>query len=192
MNGKNPGDVISERKQDNVPSRNVDTYRGFNDRWRQRQKDSRYALQVNSISELLDAKRRIKQGDVVNYKGRLYRVRRSRANTNYEKTKHYDVKFMPAANMNKLPVMVPINGKNPGDFWIINTRGFKGAHFAVYPEELLRRPILASSRIGDLILDPFIGSGTTAVVAKQIGRRFLGCDINPEYVKMVEHRVRVF
>ena len=138
-NGKNPGDVISERKQDNVPSRNANTCRGFNDRWRQRQKDSRDALEVNSVKELLDAKKRIKEGDIVNYKGRLYRVRRSRAKTNYEKTKDYDAKFMPAANMSKLPVMVPLNGKNPGDFWIINTRGFKGAHFAVYPEELLQR-----------------------------------------------------
>ncbi len=81
-------------------------------------------------------------------------------------------------------------GCNPGDFWIINTRGFKGAHFAVYPEELLRRPILSSSRIGDVVLDPFIGSGTTAVVARRTGRHFLGCDLNPEYVKIAEERLR--
>ena len=79
-------------------------------------------------------------------------------------------------------------GKNPGDFWIINTRGFKGAHFAVYSEELLDRPILSSSRGGDIVLDPFIGSGTTAVVARKLGRRFLGCDINPEYVKIAVSR----
>ena len=81
-------------------------------------------------------------------------------------------------------------GKNPGDFWIINTHGFKGAHFAVYPEELLRRPILSSSRIGDVVFDPFIGSGTSAVVAKKLDRHFLGCDINPEYVKIAEERLR--
>ncbi|MBI2183955.1 MAG: site-specific DNA-methyltransferase [Thaumarchaeota archaeon] len=81
-------------------------------------------------------------------------------------------------------------GRRPGDFWIINTRGFKGAHFAVYPEELLRRPILSSSRVGDVVFDPFIGSGTTAVVARKLERRFLGCDINPEYVRMAEERLR--
>lgn len=81
-------------------------------------------------------------------------------------------------------------GCNPGDFWIINTHGFKGAHFAVYPEELMRRPILSSSRIGDVVFDPFIGSGTTAVVAKRLGRHFLGCDLNREYVKIAEERLR--
>ncbi len=80
-------------------------------------------------------------------------------------------------------------GKNPGDFWIINTRGFKGAHFAVYPEELLHKPMLSSSRVNDVVLDPFIGSGTTAVVARKFGRRFLGCDINPEYVRIAGNRL---
>jgi len=81
-------------------------------------------------------------------------------------------------------------GKNPGDFWNICTKPFKGAHFAVYPETLCIRPILSSSRVGDVIFDPFIGSGTTAVVAKKLGRRFLGCDIKPEYVKMAEERLK--
>jgi len=94
--------------------------------------------------------------------------------------------------MNKLPVMVPIEGKNPGDFWVINTKGFKGAHFAVYPEELLQRPVLSSSRVGDVVLDPFIGSGTTAVVAKKFERHFLGCDINPEYVEIANQRLTGF
>ncbi|MCP8318001.1 MAG: site-specific DNA-methyltransferase [archaeon] len=80
-------------------------------------------------------------------------------------------------------------GKNPGDFWLINTKPFKGAHFSVYPEELCVTPILSSSRLGDIVLDPFIGSGTTAVVAKKLGRHYLGCDINPEYVRMAEKRI---
>jgi len=81
-------------------------------------------------------------------------------------------------------------GKNPGDFWDLCTRPFKGAHFAVYPETLCIRPILSSSRPGDVVFDPFIGSGTTAMVAKRLGRRFLGCDIKPEYVKMAEDRLK--
>lgn len=83
------------------------------------------------------------------------------------------------------------SGKNPGDFWRINTKPFKGAHFAVYPEELCMKPILSSSRTGDIVLDPFAGSGTTAVVAKRLGRRFIGCDINPEYVKTAMKRLEV-
>ncbi|HEY4672992.1 MAG TPA: site-specific DNA-methyltransferase [Nitrososphaerales archaeon] len=50
--------------------------------------------------------------------------------------------------------------------------------------------ILSSSRVGDVVLDPFIGSGTTAVVAKNFGRKFLGCDINPEYVSIAEERLK--
>jgi len=80
-------------------------------------------------------------------------------------------------------------GKNPGDFWNICTTPFRGAHFAVYPEVLCVRPILSSSRPGDVIFDPFIGSGTTAVVAKKLGRRFSGCDINPKYVKIAKERI---
>ncbi|MCP8309022.1 MAG: site-specific DNA-methyltransferase [archaeon] len=81
------------------------------------------------------------------------------------------------------------DGRNPGDFWKINTKPFKGAHFAVYPEELCVKPILSSSRPDDIVLDPFIGSGTTAVVAKKLERRYLGCDINPDYVKIAKERI---
>ncbi|MBI4257716.1 MAG: site-specific DNA-methyltransferase [Thaumarchaeota archaeon] len=54
---------------------------------------------------------------------------------------------------------------------------------------MLHRPILSSSGVGDVALDPFVGSGTTTVVAKKFTRRFLGCDINLEYVKMAEERI---
>ena len=80
-------------------------------------------------------------------------------------------------------------GKNPGDYWDICTKPFKGVHFAVYPEEICIKPILSSSRLGDIVFDPFVGSGTTAVVAKKLGRRFLGCDIKLEYVKTAEKRL---
>ncbi len=88
-------------------------------------------------------------------------------------------------------LLINVSGKNPGDFWRITTRPYKGAHFAVYPEEICRKPILSSSRAGDVILDPFIGSGTTAVVAKKFSRKFIGCDINPEYVRIARKRLEV-
>ena len=80
-------------------------------------------------------------------------------------------------------------GKNPRDFWEITTRPHPFVHFAVYPEELCIRPILSSSRVGDVVLDPFVGSGTTGVVAKKLGRNFIGIDIKPEYVQIAENRI---
>jgi DNA modification methylase len=74
--------------------------------------------------------------------------------------------------------------------WSINTRGFKGAHFAVYPEELAERMILAGCPVSGIVLDPFAGSGTTAAVAKRSGRNYIGIELNEEYVNMAMQRVR--
>lgn len=65
------------------------------------------------------------------------------------------------------------------------------AHPTQKPERLIERILLASSRPGDLVVDPFIGSGTTAVVAARLGRRFLGCDLNPDYVRLAMKRLAV-
>lgn len=72
-------------------------------------------------------------------------------------------------------------GANPGDWWEIATQPFSGAHFATFPPELPRRCILASTREGDTVLDPFSGSGTTGMVATKHGRRYIGIDLNPKY-----------
>ncbi len=66
----------------------------------------------------------------------------------------------------------------------------KTPHPTQKPEELLRRIILASSNEGDTIVDPFVGSGTTAVVAEQLGRKWLGCDISPEYIDWAVERIQ--
>jgi len=80
-------------------------------------------------------------------------------------------------------------GKNPGDFWEISTRPHPFAHFAVYPEDICLRPIMSSSRVGDIVLDPFMGSGTTGVVAKKLGRNFIGIDIKNEYLQIAKKRI---
>lgn len=80
--------------------------------------------------------------------------------------------------------------RNRRTVWTIATRPYKGAHFATFPEDLVRPCILAGSRPSDTVLDPFCGSGTTGAVAIQEGRDFIGIEINPEYSKMSEQRIR--
>lgn len=79
--------------------------------------------------------------------------------------------------------------RNRRSVWTITTKPFKGTHFAVFPEDLIRPCILAGCPKGGIVLDPFMGSGTTAVVAKKLGRRWIGIELNPEYIKMAENRI---
>lgn len=79
--------------------------------------------------------------------------------------------------------------RNRRTVWTIATRPYKGAHFATFPEELVRPCILAGSRPGDTVLDPFCGSGTTGAVAIQEGRDFIGIEINPEYCALSKQRI---
>jgi DNA modification methylase len=73
--------------------------------------------------------------------------------------------------------------------WTITLKPFKGAHFAVMPPELVRPCVRAGSRPGDVVLDPFGGSGTTALVALEEGRRAILCELNPQYAEMARGRV---
>jgi DNA modification methylase len=107
-------------------------------------------------------------------------------------------------------------GKNPGDVWQIATHGYKGAHFATFPEALVRRPLLATcpqavcttcgqpwQRKAELlvpcgcgtptrpgvVLDPFFGSGTVGVAAQKLVRDWIGIELNPAYVRLAEARL---
>lgn len=79
--------------------------------------------------------------------------------------------------------------RNKRSVWTINTKPFRGAHFAVMPEALVEPCVLASSRPNDLVLDPFTGSGTVAVVALKHGRNFVGVELNPEYAEIAKKRI---
>jgi DNA modification methylase len=68
-------------------------------------------------------------------------------------------------------------------------QSYDGAHFATYPEKLIEPCILAGSRIGDAVLDPFCGSGTTGAVAVKHGRSFVGVELNPAYVELARNRI---
>ena len=74
------------------------------------------------------------------------------------------------------------------DVWDIQTSSFQGAHFAVFPEKLPELCIKASTKENDIVLDPFMGSGTTAYVAQRLSRRWVGIELNPEYVKIINKR----
>ena len=78
---------------------------------------------------------------------------------------------------------------HPRDVWNIPTARFRGAHFATFPVELARRCVLAGSDVGDLVLDPFGGSGTTAEAAVELGREALLCELNADYVAMQRERL---
>jgi DNA modification methylase len=78
--------------------------------------------------------------------------------------------------------------RNARTVWTIPTQPYEGAHFATFPESLVARCILAGSRPGDTVLDPFMGSGTVAQVATDLGRNFIGCELNPDYVDLHDLR----
>ena len=79
--------------------------------------------------------------------------------------------------------------RNRRSVWTVATRPYKGAHFATFPPDLIEPCILAGSRPGDIVLDPFMGSGTTAMVAVQHGRKYLGCELNPAYEALQKERI---
>lgn len=79
--------------------------------------------------------------------------------------------------------------RNKRDVWIVCVKPNKEAHFATYPEELIVPCILAGSRENGVVLDPFMGSGTTGIVARKLNRNFVGIELNPEYRQMAERRI---
>ena len=82
-----------------------------------------------------------------------------------------------------LPVEVS-EFKNKRSVWTVNPKPYEGAHFAVFPSDLIEPCILAGAPVGGIVLDPFMGSGTTAQVAQNLGRQYLGCELNPAYLDL--------
>lgn len=100
---------------------------------------------------------------------------------------HFEQQFEPATDRGTLR-----RGhykRNKRCVWTIPTKGFSGNHFAVYPEALIETPIRACCPKGGVVLDPFIGTGMTAVTAQRLGRRWIGIELNPEYVALANQRL---
>ncbi|MCF5466124.1 DNA-methyltransferase, partial [Pseudomonas syringae] len=83
----------------------------------------------------------------------------------------------------------PLDMRNKRSVWTVPTQGFKGAHFATFPPDLIRPCILAGAPRGGVVLDPFGGAGTTSLVSMQEGRRSIICELNPEYAALARARI---
>lgn len=81
-------------------------------------------------------------------------------------------------------------GRNKRDVWTVTTAKLKEAHFAAFPPKLIEPCILAGSRPGDIVLDPFAGAGTTLLVAEKYGRDSIGYELNPKYCDIIRNRLR--
>lgn len=79
--------------------------------------------------------------------------------------------------------------RNKRDVWVINTYPFKGGHYAAYPPKLAETCLLAGCPEGGIVLDPFMGSGTTGMVAKQLNRHYVGIELNPDYTTLAHARI---
>jgi site-specific DNA-methyltransferase (adenine-specific)/site-specific DNA-methyltransferase (cytosine-N4-specific) len=79
--------------------------------------------------------------------------------------------------------------KNRRSVWNINTEGFKGAHFAVFPPELVELCVLSGSSRGSSVLDPFFGTGTVGAVSEQLDRKCVGIEMKPEFAEMAVSRI---
>ena len=79
--------------------------------------------------------------------------------------------------------------KNKRSVWSVTNKPYKHAHFATFPPDLIEPCILAGSKEGDIVLDPFMGSGTTAMVAKQHNRHYIGCELHEDYGELIQGRM---
>jgi len=87
------------------------------------------------------------------------------------------------------PVGDPEKGRNKRSVWTVSTKPYAGAHFAVFPPELIEPCILAGTREGDIVIDPFSGSGTVGHVCKKYKRRYIGIEVNREYLELSPDRI---
>jgi len=81
------------------------------------------------------------------------------------------------------------DGANKRSVWTVTTKPYAGAHFAVFPSDLIEPCILAGAPVGGVVLDPFMGSGTTGQVAQNLGRQYIGCELNIDYKPLQDNRL---
>ena len=97
--------------------------------------------------------------------------------------------YVGGAAQKNIAKIGPRETRNRRSVWTVATRPYKGAHFATFPPALIEPCVLAGSRPDDIVLDPFMGSGTTAQVALKLGRQYIGCELNPDYAALQNQRI---
>lgn len=123
------------------------------------------------------------KGTLRNDIGRVYKPRTK--NCQYDGQRPNSMHLAREAGMSD--EVYPVRNKR--DVWQVNTKPCKEAHFATYPFELIKPCILAGCPENGIVLDPFMGSGTTAIVARSLNRNYLGIELNPEYIKIAHKRL---
>ena len=123
------------------------------------------------------------KGTLRNDIGRVYKPRTK--NCQYDGQRPNSMHLAREAGMSD--EVYPVRNKR--DVWTVNTKPCKEAHFATYPFELIKPCILAGCPENGIVLDPFMGSGTTAIVARSLNRNYLGVELNPEYIKIAHKRL---
>lgn len=102
--------------------------------------------------------------------------------------KGQSTQFFHKSREQGIPDAIP-ETRNKRSVWTVTTKPYSGAHFATFPEDLILPMVLAGCPQGGIILDPFMGAGTTALVAKKHGRNFVGIELNPRYIGIAERRI---
>ena len=136
-------------------------------------KNARYYYDADSIKE--------KSIDPESYSGRRKR--------NIHKIAIYDTKHAQAIQTGKGKIGVKYEMRNKRSVWTVNTFSFSDAHFATFPPKLIMPCIKAGCPENGIVLDPFFGSGTTGEVALRLNRKFIGIELNPEYIKIANKRL---
>ena len=155
-------------------------------------KSARYYYDASAISEPVtrgDAGSTFTSGKTAEHQQGRAQSAESRMKRSGNKARTYgDDVGRPGSHLGR---GIPWEGetRNARSVWSITTRPFKGAHFATMPPELARRCISAGSRVGDTVLDPFGGAGTTGLVADRLGRHATLVELNPTYAAMARARI---
>ena len=136
-------------------------------------KQARYYWDADSISE-----------DSLNPADDARRMRQS-----WEKGQSHKLSSISSTYSQGDAPRIPTGKRNARNVWTIATQPFPGSHFATMPPKLAERCIKAGSRPGDVVLDPFSGAGTTALVANRLGRHAVGIELNENYIKLAEARL---
>ena len=107
---------------------------------------------------------------------------------NFSKLGRQDGGKTPATRVERAALLNPA-GRNKRSVWNVNPKPYRGAHFAVWPPDLVRPMVLAGCPVGGVVLDPFSGSATTGMVALQEGRHYIGIDLNSDYLDLAQTRI---